>query len=522
MKQPLHVLHIEDSAEDCALIERLLSRDGMACEISRVETHRQVFDALQNDSIDIVLSDYKLPGFSGAQALEITQALRPEIPFVFVSGTIGEETAIQSLRCGATDYVLKSNLSRLAPTIRHALAEAEERMLRRQLRHRFHEVERLEAIGTLAHGIAHEFNNILTIILGHASLIDANCRQPELVLERAQTIMEAGQRGATVVEQLMAFARTSDGPTKPIDLNHFIQDKLDRLKGKLPPQVELAFVPADNLPPIMADAPKLDLMLMNLVANSVEAMPDGGTITLLTDLASGKGTPDLPPKLNSVNYVCLMVADSGKGMDTATKGHVFEPFYTTKEQGQSSGMGLPVVYGLMHAHHGYIDIASEPGEGTTISLFFPVTPTVATKAPPLTLGPDPSLRGSETILVVEDEPEVGSFLETILESYGYHVLLAHEYEEALKLFHEHYGQVELVFSDIGLPKVDGISLCAKLRTLKADLPIILASGYSPKKFQARMEDLDAGAFLAKPYHTHHILQSVRKVLDNSKVPAPSL
>ena len=171
MKSPLQVLHIEDSKEDCELIQHLLAKDGLTCEVSRVETRAEVFDALQNDKYDLILADCKLPSFSGLHALEIAHALKPEIPFVFVSGTIGEETAIESLRNGATDYVLKDHLFRLAPAVRRALAEAEERRLCRKLQHRLREAGRLEAISTLSNGIAHDFNNILTIILGHASLL---------------------------------------------------------------------------------------------------------------------------------------------------------------------------------------------------------------------------------------------------------------------------------------------------------------------------------------------------------------
>src|SRR5580692_3551045 len=183
MKQPLDVLHIEDSKEDCDLIQRLLQKEGLVCNFTRVETRDQVFDELQNHAFDLILTDCKLPGFSGLQALEIAHALKPEIPFVFVSGTIGEETAIESLRNGATDYVLKDRLSRLVPAVRRALVEAEERMMCRQLQQRLREAGRLEAISTLSNGIAHDFNNILTIILGHSSLLTMAHNDPQRVLD---------------------------------------------------------------------------------------------------------------------------------------------------------------------------------------------------------------------------------------------------------------------------------------------------------------------------------------------------
>src|SRR5271156_2103816 len=234
MKQKLNILHIEDSKEDSELINRLLLNSGFQCHITRVETRPQVFDALEKNSYDLILADCKLPNFSGLRALEIAHALKPETPFVFVSGTIGEETAIESLRNGATDYVLKDRLSRLIPAVRRALAEAEERMMCRQLQQRLREAGRLEAISTLSSGIAHDFNNILTIILGHASLLTMEHNNPERVLQISGTISEAALRGSEIVQQLLAFARKSDGHVAPADLNRYLQAQLESFKERLP------------------------------------------------------------------------------------------------------------------------------------------------------------------------------------------------------------------------------------------------------------------------------------------------
>jgi len=516
MKQTLNVLHIEDSKEDSDLIRELLLNNGFQCQLTRIETRPQVFDALEKNSYDIILADCKLPNFSGLQALEIAHALKPETPFVFVSGTIGEETAIESLRNGATDYVLKDRLSRLVPAVRRALAEAEERMMCRQLQQRLREAGRLEAISTLSNGIAHDFNNILTIILGHATLLTMDHKKPERVLEISGTITEAARRGSEIVQQLLAFARKSDGHVAPTDLNNYIQAHLNALKEKLSPQVDLRFKPGEDLPKILIDANQLDRILVNLVSNSVDAMSVGGHIILSTRLVTAMELPDLLPELASENYVCLTVSDTGKGIDSTTREHVFEPFYTTKERGRGTGLGLPVVYGLMQAHHGYVDVKSEMGQGTTISLFFPV-PKPNTMNPPTAHFSDPALSGSETILVVEDEEDVRFFLETMLQSHGYHVLCAADFDQGLNMFKEHQSEIQLVFSDIGLPKVDGISLCEKLRKLKPGIPLILASGYPTKEFKTRLNELGPQAFLSKPYHTQDILQTVRKTLNGSKV-----
>jgi CheY-like chemotaxis protein len=277
----------------------------------------------------------------------------------------------------------------------------------------------------------------------------------------------------------------------------------------------LAFEPTENLPSIMMDTSQIDRILTNLVTNSVDAMSVGGRIVLSTKLANAAELPEILPELASESYVCLTVADTGKGIDSSTREHVFEPFFTTKDRGRGTGLGLPVVYGLMQAHHGYVDVKSEMGKGTIISLFFPV-PKQATVSPPSAHTTDPALRGTETILVVEDETDVSFFLETILQSHGYKVIRAADYDEALEAFKKHQDKIQLVFSDIGLPRVDGISLCEKLRVLKPRVPLILASGYPTKEFKSRINDLGPQAFLSKPYNSQDILQTIRKVLGGSQ------
>jgi signal transduction histidine kinase len=513
MKTPLRILHIEDSPEDSYLVERLLADNGLPCEITRVETRSEVFDALEKKSYDLILSDCQLPGFDGMRALEIAHALKPETPFVFLSGTIGEETAIETLRNGATDYVLKDRLTRLVPAVKRALAEAEERAMCRQLQQRLREAARLEAISTLSHGIAHDFNNILTIILGHASLLATERADPQRVLEIGGTISAAARRGSEIVQQLLAFARKSDGHGAPADLNRYISAHLPALRQRLPATIDLSFEPGAGVPKVLLDPGQLDCILNNLVTNSMDAMAVGGHIVLATRVVRAAEVPELLPELAAEQYVCLMVSDTGKGIDADTRRHVFEPFFTTKDRGRGTGLGLPVVYGLMQAHHGYVDVKSEINRGTAISLYFPVPQSIPPLAAPLAPQTDSTLSGHEAILVVEDEADVRFFLETVLRAHNYTVHTAADVDEAIEVFRTHRDEIRLVFSDVGLPKVDGIALGQRLRELKPSLPIILASGYPTGEFRERINELGAQAFLAKPYNTQDILQTVRHALD---------
>ncbi len=512
MKTKLRILHIEDSAEDSELIARLLTDNGFPTEITRVETRPQVFDALEKGPFDLILSDCKLPDFDGIRALEIAHALKPETPFVFVSGTIGEESAIESLRNGATDYVLKDRLSRLIPAVKRALAEAEERAMCRQLQQRLREAGRLEAISTLSNGIAHDFNNILTIILGHASLLPMEQGNARRVQEISRTISDAARRGSEIVQQLLAFARKSDGHVAPTDLNRYIAAHLGAVKQKLPGTIDLVFEPATSLPKVLIDASQLDRILDNIVTNSIDAMSAGGRIVLSTDVVKAGEVPELLPELAAEQYVRLVVSDTGKGIDSDTRQHVFEPFFTTKARGRGTGLGLPVVYGLMQAHHGYVDVKSEIGHGTSISLYFPAPKSIVVPTTALPHQADPSLSGTETILVVEDEADVRYFVETVLRTHNYAVHGAADIDEALAIFQLHRNEISLVFSDVGLPKVDGITLGQKLRELNPNLPIVLASGYPSKDFRERINELGAQAFLSKPYNTQDILQTVRRAL----------
>ena len=341
-------------------------------------------------------------------------------------------------------------------------------------------------------------------------------QNPQRVLEISKTISDATRRGSEIVQQLLAFARKSDGHVAPADLNRYISAHLNALKEKLPDRVDLTFQPAPTVPKVLLDVSQLDRILDNLVTNSIDAMTAGGHIVVSTSVVKAGNVPELLSELAAEQYVCLTVADTGRGIDSTTREHVFEPFFTTKDRGRGTGLGLPVVYGLMQAHHGYVDVKSEIGQGASIALYFPVPKAMeVTSAPPAAQQIAPAPNGSEMILVVEDEADVRFFLETVLRTHHYDVLSAGDVDEAIAVFKEHEGKIKLLFSDVGLPKVDGIALGQKLRELKPGLSIILASGYPTKDFKERINQLVPQAFLAKPYNTQEILQTVRCALKDA-------
>jgi two-component system, cell cycle sensor histidine kinase and response regulator CckA len=512
MKSKFRILHLEDSQEDCELVHQLLVEDGIDCEITRCENREKFLQSLEKKNFDLIFADCTLPQFNGLHALEIARRVVPGIPFIFVSGTIEEDSAIESLRSGATDYVLKGRLNRLVPAVRRAMAEFEERAKSQEMEQRLHQAQRLEAVGTLAGGIAHDFNNILTIIKGYTSLLSMECERPERVQEIAETIDRASLRGSELVTQLLAFARKTDGAFTATALNHRVEEIASMLKPSLPQNIAFELQLEEGLPEIFADPGQVERVLINLATNARDAMPDGGKIIFSTSKVQ---SDEAPAHLNREidQYLCLRVTDTGCGMDEATLQRIFEPFFTTKPRGKGTGLGMPVVYGLMQSHNGFIDVQSGVGKGTSISLFFPVP--ARPSAPPVERPPDTplSLDGTETVLLVDDEPDVRHFLEMILKVHGYNVLSAPDAKAALELLPPPPGEVHLLFSDVGLPKIDGFELSRSVRQSQPRLRTILCSGYTDGSLKAQMAKEHIEGFVGKPYNTQELLQTIRTVLD---------
>ena len=375
MKKPLHVIHIEDSLEDSELVQHLLQAAGIACEIQRVETRDQFEKALQQSTCDLILSDCTLPHFDGLEALQMACAAKPETPFIFVSGTIGEETAIKSLQNGATDYVLKHRLSRFIPAVRRALTEAEGRTARRAVEGQLRQARKLETLGTLAGGLAHDFRNLLQIMKLRINLLPLVANEPEEVLQVAQQLTKTTDHGYDMLQELLVFARETEAHLLPVDMTAQIKETAQLLQTSLPADVTLSLQQLEeDMPPILADAIQLDRILSNLIINARDALPEGGEIVISTDLVRFDRMHANSWQINDVPYLRVNISDNGTGMDEDIQSHIFEPFFTTKPSGEGTGLGLSVVFGSMESHQGFIDLQSQVGEGTTFSLFFPLPP----------------------------------------------------------------------------------------------------------------------------------------------------
>jgi CheY-like chemotaxis protein len=284
------------------------------------------------------------------------------------------------------------------------------------------------------------------------------------------------------------------------------------LKEAMPRNISFELQLDPQLPEIHADPGQVERVIINLATNARDAMPEGGKIIFGTSQVRGGEIPFHSPE-EKEQYLCLRVEDTGFGMDEATRQRIFEPFFTTKSRGKGTGLGMPVVYGLMQSHNGLIDVQSEPGKGTSISLFFPIPTGPAPRNIELPSVPPQAVDGTETVLIVDDEPDVRYFLEVILKARGYGVISARDAEEALDLIQGRQDKIHLVFSDVGLPKLDGFALSNQAKSLHPGLKTVLTSGYTDGSLKTKMAELGIDGFISKPYDANALLQTIRGILD---------
>lgn len=375
MSKLLRILFVEDSDHDMALQVRLFKNVGYEIQCERVDSPRGLLEKLDKPW-DLIISDYSMPHFNGSDALRLVRTLGVETPFIFVSGTIGEETAVAALKQGAQDYLMKSNLNRLVPTVERELREAEQRRERKQLEKQVSELQRFEAVGRLAGGVAHDFNNVIGAIMGWADMGLGDATQGSITQERFQKIKQQAERAAALTRQLLAFARRQILQLGAVDLNQLIREELGLFKSLLPTRSTIQLDLAQDLNPIWADPGQIRQMLINLCLNARDAMPDSGCLSLRTsNLEIEKDNPPTHPDVRAGRYALLHVADTGVGIGPSLLDHIFEPFFTTRETGR--GLGLATVHGIVKQHHGFVQADSGTSVGTMFRVYLP-----AVDAPP--------------------------------------------------------------------------------------------------------------------------------------------
>jgi two-component system, cell cycle sensor histidine kinase and response regulator CckA len=512
MDATLRVLIIEDSEDDAVLIVRELEHGGFDVTHLRVDSAGAMRAALDAKRWDLVIGDHTMPGFSGIEAMNIFRERELEAPFIFVSGTLGEDAAVAALKSGAQDYVLKGNLKRLVPAIRRELREVEKRREHKRLELQVRLLQRFEALGRLAGGIAHDFNNMIGAILGWAEIGYEEAPSGTTTRERFRKIADQATRAAGLTRQILAFARRQFLEPRNIDLNLLVAECVNLLEKLIGGQVRVTAALASDLEAVWADPTQIEQVLTNLCLNARDAMPRGGNLRIETSKAEIAQVGDPLCKFAKPGrYVLLSVSDTGAGMDAATLEHIFEPFFTTKGQGKGTGLGLATVYGIVKQHNGCIDVVSECNQGTTFRVYLPVGTGPAEHRERSVEGEVKG--GTETILVAEDSEALAEVAREFLVSFGYTVLVAGSGAEAVRLFEAKHDSVALVLLDVVMPAMSGPDAYAKMRAIRPGLPVVFTTGFVA---EATLLDVLAGkrpTVLQKPYGRKSLGQIIRTVLD---------
>jgi two-component system cell cycle sensor histidine kinase/response regulator CckA len=638
MNTPLRILHLEDNARDAELIQSALEAESLHCEVVHVKNREEFEKAIEQDRFDVILSDYGLPLYNGFTALNHVREKQPHVPFILLSGTLGEEQAVDSLKNGATDYVLKQRLTRLVPAIRRAVIEAQDRAKRqhaeeqvreqaklldkaqdaifvrdlqnrivywnkgseriygwtaaeaigknanellsnpaqpndgrkwvmeegdwigevhqvtkagqevlvesrwtvvhdnagkpkcvlvintditkkKRLEAQFLRAQRMESIGALAGGIAHDLNNVLSPILMVADVLqnEFTSKENRHMLEIVKT--SAG-RGSDMVKQILSFARGVSGEHTNLQIKHLVTDLGKLLQGTFPRSIQIRTEFDKDLCLVKGDATQLHQVLMNLCVNARDAMPDGGS--LLIEAANvtleNKATP-MQPKPVSGPYVVLTVTDTGQGIPSNLLDKIYEPFFTTKGIGKGTGLGLSTVLGIVKTHSGFIEVSSRVKEGTTFRVYLPASGAATEILPALEKPPAPPMGHGEQILVVDDEFALREITRETLGMFNYQVLTAKDGAEAVTLYHQHHNEIKVVITDMMMPVMDGTATIQALQKIDPRVRIICVSGLSSKPSLSTAIAMNVQASLKKPYSSEKLLTTLRQVIDEDVVMA---
>lgn len=636
---PIRVLIVEDSEDDCLLLLQHLRRSGFDPAFQRVDTAEPMREALVRRSWDLVIADHNMPSFSAAAALEVLRQASLDIPFIVVSGSVGEDLAVRMMKAGAHDYIMKNNLHRLVPAIERELREARDRrekrrveqellqsqqMLsaviegsrdgiavfedtrllfcnpafarlhgyessstlfgndaeevlgkeptlqlrsfqqaqnqekpptplfefrfrrrdgeemeleasvsfasiagkshlvavirdireRRRLEEQLRQSQKMDALGKLAGGVVHDFNNLLTAITGYSELALYRLRADDPLRTELNEIQKAAERAAGLTRQLLAFSRKQSLSLKVLNLNTImaeIEKMLVRLIGE---HIDLQTFPHESLGQIKADPGQVEQVILNLAVNARDAMPDGGKLTLET------ANVDLDASFSQQRYglragrwVMLAVTDTGCGMDAETLSHIFEPFFTTKEEGRGTGLGLSTVYAIVEQVGGHIDVYSEPSRGTTFKIYFPRIDAAEEQLPEEVIS-QPHSSVSETVLLVEDDEMVRNLVRQVLSREGYVVLEAGSGANALNLLQEHTESIHLLITDIVMPEMNGWELAQRVAQLRPEVKTLFVSGYTEGALLHQGLTDKSVNFIQKPFSPQALALKVREALDN--------
>lgn len=514
MSEPLRVLLLEDVPDDAELVTRELRKTFPSLVLRSVDTRAEFVAALSDFDPQLILSDHRLVAFSGMDALHIAVERVPDRPFIFVTGSLDEETAVECIKAGAWDYVLKDRLARLGAAVAGAIELQHTRATLERTREQLLQAQKMDALGRLAGGVAHDFNNLATAILGYCELLAETFEERDPRRDDIGEIRYAAERGAALTQRLLAFSRKQLIEFQPLQINDIVRSTKRLLERLIGENVRIELKLAPDLGWVMSDRGQVEQVLMNLAVNARDAMPQGGTLLIETanvdvDEAHLESNPDA----NAGPHVTLALSDTGIGMNEATLSRVFEPFFTTKPRGEGTGLGLATVYGIVRQAGGHIVLKSKPEAGTTFRVYLPRTATPAEPPIEKPLATRDVVGGEERVLLVEDNPSLRRLTRRVLERHGYRVLEASSGFAALANMDESSEPIDLVLTDVILPDISGPEVARRVRSRYPAVPALFISGYTDDDVLRRGLLHDGAPFLQKPFTAEALATRVREVLD---------
>jgi signal transduction histidine kinase len=503
----IRVLLVEDEVNDAELIIDELSGDDLEIESQRVDDEVGFREALVNFNADIVIADLSMPAFSGYRALEILRESDRNLPFIFVSGTIGEDAAIRALKAGATDYLLKGRLARLPSAARRAVLQARESIAREHAERELMRAQRFESLAMLAAGLSHDLRNILQPLLLTADVLME--RDEEDLHKHAELVGDCARRGLEMVASMLSFARGARVETERVKLSALFDALAMLLRGSVPNNIELVLKRPNDDVVIEGNHTELQQCLLNLSLNALQAMPEGGNLTLSAEPSAVDDSFFLEGELQTPGaYLKLLVSDTGIGIDEDVRSNLFRPFFTTKQTG--TGLGLVSCKRIVANHRGYLRVISEPGQGTTFEVYLPLEGTEAASddSAPLPVGK------GERVLVVVERLGKQTMLSDSLELNGYDVTTAGSGSHALQKI-DALGIPDIVVMDADLALMSGVRTIAALLDRGYDGPLILLVKDGEVIDRDGLPPVRHMRFIEKPVSLHLLLRSVRDELDRT-------
>ncbi len=467
-----------------------------------VDTNQRACEIYEREKKELIGTDIQLlgPDTDKNRLLwrERMERLLNGEPLLFETEHYGRDENKVSVEISAKAIEIDGRL--LIQTFHRDLTE--KKRLQAQLLHS----QKMESIGTLAGGIAHDFNNILTAILGYADLILLNDKLSPEVTNKVRVIETSARQASQMVSKLLSFARRGSVESVPFRINSVIEDTMSMVSRLVPRDIELRKELDSSIPPVEGDVSQIEQVLMNLIINAKDAMPDGGTITITTGLVEIKhNSLDIPATIKSGEYIHITVTDTGIGISEKHLPHIFEPFYTTKEKGKGTGLGLAMVYGIIKEHGGYITVESRKRHETKFNIYLPISKKQSFRNS--SKGVE-KVTGIETILVIDDEIPILQLIKETLSHNGFNVIIHNNPLHGLEFFKANRNKIDLVITDIVMPSMDGAQLIEQLRKLKPDTKIIATTGFSEDVGNVWID-----GFLKKPFQSSKLLSMIRDVLD---------